>query len=51
MVGEAFIKVWAHDLKFDLNNHQLQNLFILSLDNFFLFSHSLKSHYFKFRLK
>lgn len=36
IVGEAFIAVWMKDLKLNLSKNQLEAIFSLALDNFFL---------------
>ena len=36
LVGEAFINVWLKDLQLNLTNNQIEGIFTLALDNFFL---------------
>ena len=36
IIGQEFILLWANDLGLQLNQHQLEGLFTLALENFFL---------------
>jgi AcrR family transcriptional regulator len=36
LVGNEFIKIWANDLQLPLSHHQLEGLFSLALENFYL---------------
>ncbi len=36
IVGDAFVKVWVKDLKLQLSRKQIEGIFTLALENFFL---------------
>jgi AcrR family transcriptional regulator len=36
IVGDAFVKVWVKDLSLQLSQNQIQGIFTLALENFFL---------------
>lgn len=36
LVGNEFVKIWAEDLQLPLSQHQLEGLFSLALENFYL---------------
>jgi hypothetical protein len=36
IIGNGFVTIWMNDLKLNLNQRQLESLFELALENFFL---------------